>query len=64
VPYLQSPIYDAVLLRKFLLRFILLKNSNYTEFGWGFTRAPQELTDELRAAIFEGLPNARLEGMF
>jgi hypothetical protein len=59
-----TPIYDAVLLRKFLLHFLLLKNSNYTEFGWGLTHAPQELTEELRAAIFEGLPNARLEGMF
>lgn len=61
MPFLQ---YDSVLLRKFLLHFLLLKNSNYTEFGWGLTQARQELTDELRAAIFEGLPNARLEGMF
>lgn len=25
-------------------------------------KAPESLTDELRSAIFEGLPNARLEG--
>lgn len=35
---------------------------NYTEYGWGLTRAPEELTDEIRAAIYEGLPNVRLEG--
>lgn len=35
---------------------------NFTEFGWGLTHAPQDLTDEIRAAIYEGLPNARPEG--
>ena len=35
---------------------------NYTEFGWGLTRAPEELTNEIRQAIYEGLPNKRTEG--
>jgi hypothetical protein len=34
---------------------------NYTEYGWGLTHAPKELTEDLRQAIFEGLPHARLE---
>eukprot|EP00980_Cylindrotheca_fusiformis_P011788 scaffold2816_cov121-Cylindrotheca_fusiformis.AAC.4 len=37
-------------------------HSNHTEFGWGLTQAPEALTDELRTAIQEGLPRARLEG--
>lgn len=36
--------------------------NNYTEYGWGLTRAPEELTDDIRSAIYQGLPNARLEG--
>jgi hypothetical protein len=35
---------------------------NMTQFGWGLTQAPQNLTDDLRTAIYEGLPHARLEG--
>jgi hypothetical protein len=35
---------------------------NYTELGWGLTRAPEDLTEELRQAIFDGLPTARPEG--
>ena len=35
---------------------------NYTEFGWGLTRAPEDLTNDIRQAIFEGLPDARPEG--
>jgi len=35
---------------------------NYTEFGWGLTRAPEDLTEEIREAIFEGLDTARPEG--
>lgn len=35
---------------------------NYTEFGWGLTHAPEELTNEIRKAIFDGLPTARKEG--
>ena len=35
---------------------------NFTEFGWGLTRAPDELTEEIRQAIYEGLPRARSEG--
>eukprot|EP00934_Nitzschia_sp_Nitz4_P003611 Nitzschia sp. Nitz4//scaffold207_size38617//7119//8217//NITZ4_007672-RA/size38617-augustus-gene-0.9-mRNA-1//1//CDS//3329541596//3601//frame0 len=35
---------------------------NYTEFGWGLTQAPKQLTEDVRQAIYEGLPNARLEG--
>lgn len=35
---------------------------NFTEFGWGLTHAPKKLTEDLRAAIFQGLPNAGLEG--
>ncbi len=35
---------------------------NYTEFGWALTRAPQELTDDIRKGIFQGLPGARPEG--
>ena len=38
-----------------------LTTQNYTEFGWGLTQAPQELTEEIRAAIYEGLPRARSE---
>lgn len=35
---------------------------NYTEFGWGLTHAPDELTETLRQAIHDGLPTARTEG--
>jgi len=35
---------------------------NFTENGWGLTRAPQELVNELRQAIKDGLPNAGQEG--
>lgn len=35
---------------------------NYTEFGWGLTHAPEQLTQELRTAIYKGLPTARTEG--
>lgn len=35
---------------------------NHTEYGWGLTHAPEELTATLQQAIYEGLPNAREEG--
>jgi hypothetical protein len=35
---------------------------NFTEYGWGLTQAPQELTNEVRHALYEGLPDARSEG--
>jgi len=35
---------------------------NYTEFGWGLTQAPAQLTADLRQAIYDGLPTARSEG--
>ena len=35
---------------------------NFTENGWGLTRAPQKLVDDLRQAIKDGLPKAELEG--
>jgi hypothetical protein len=35
---------------------------NHTEFGWGLTQAPASLTEDLRQAIFDGLPEARSEG--
>lgn len=35
---------------------------NHTEFGWGLTHAPEELTQVMQQAIYEGLPNARSEG--
>ena len=35
---------------------------NYTEFGWGLTRGPEQLTHDIREAIFEGLPTAVPEG--
>ena len=35
---------------------------NYTEFGWGLTHAPEELTQTIQQAIREGLPTARSEG--
>jgi hypothetical protein len=38
-----------------------LTTPNFTEFGWGLTRAPQDLIDDVRQAIYKGLPNARLE---
>jgi hypothetical protein len=38
-----------------------LTTPNFTEYGWGLTHAPEALTEELRAAIYEGLPNARPE---
>lgn len=34
---------------------------NYTQYGWGLTKAPQALTDEIRQAIYDGLPNANYE---
>jgi hypothetical protein len=36
--------------------------NNFTEYGWGLTHAPEELTEEIRKEIYEGLPNARPEG--
>lgn len=38
-----------------------LTTPNFTEYGWGLTHAPEELTEELRAAIYEGLPTAKPE---
>jgi hypothetical protein len=35
---------------------------NFTEFGWGLTQAPASLTQDIRQAIFDGLPTARSEG--
>ena len=35
---------------------------NYTEFGWGLTHAPEQLTADIQQAIREGLPTARSEG--
>ncbi|KAG7349311.1 hypothetical protein IV203_011908 [Nitzschia inconspicua] len=35
---------------------------NFTEYGWGLSQAPQSLTDDLRQAVFDGLPAAREEG--
>jgi hypothetical protein len=35
---------------------------NFTEFGWGLTHAPDDLTQELQIAIGKGLPKAREEG--
>jgi hypothetical protein len=32
-----------------------------TEYGLGLTHAPAALTEELREAIYQGLPKARLE---
>lgn len=34
---------------------------NFTENGWGLTRAPEELVEALRKGIRDGLPNARKE---
>jgi hypothetical protein len=34
---------------------------NFTEFGWGLSRAPHSLTEELRQAVLDGLPTAREE---
>eukprot|EP00594_Rhizosolenia_setigera_P008664 CAMPEP_0178967856 /NCGR_PEP_ID=MMETSP0789-20121207/17869_1 /TAXON_ID=3005 /ORGANISM="Rhizosolenia setigera, Strain CCMP 1694" /LENGTH=391 /DNA_ID=CAMNT_0020653597 /DNA_START=72 /DNA_END=1247 /DNA_ORIENTATION=+ len=34
----------------------------FTEFGFAVTRAPKALVEDLREAVMEGLPNARLEG--
>jgi hypothetical protein len=34
---------------------------NFTEFGWGLTQAHHSLTEDLRQAIFDGLPTAREE---
>lgn len=39
-----------------------LTTPNFTEYGWGLTHAPAALTEELREAIHQGLPTARLEG--
>lgn len=38
-----------------------ITSPRFTESGWGLTRAPQTLVDDLRTAIREGLPNARPE---
>jgi hypothetical protein len=38
-----------------------LTTPNFTEYGWGLTHAPEDLTEELREAIYKGLPKARLE---
>ena len=38
-----------------------LTTPNFTEFGWGLTHAPQELTSEVRQAVYDGLPKAQLE---
>jgi hypothetical protein len=35
---------------------------NHTEFGWGLTHAAEDLTEDIRQAIYEGLPTARPEG--
>jgi hypothetical protein len=37
--------------------------ANFSEFGWGLTKAPQSLTDDLRKAIYDGLPDAHPEGV-
>ena len=34
---------------------------NFTETGWGLTRAPENLTELLRKEVREGIPTARLE---
>jgi hypothetical protein len=39
-----------------------LTTPNFTEFGWGLTQGPPALTEELRTAVYEGLPNVRSEG--
>ena len=36
---------------------------NFTEFGWGLTQAPDLLTMDIRQEIYDGLPNARSEGV-
>lgn len=36
---------------------------NFTEFGWGLTQAPDLLTMDIRQEIYDGLPNARTEGL-
>jgi len=38
-----------------------IASPTFTESGWGLTRAPQDLVDDLRVAIREGLPTARPE---
>lgn len=35
---------------------------NYTEFGWGLTQGPAQLTEDIREAIYDGLPDAESEG--
>lgn len=35
---------------------------NFTEYGWGLTQAPDLLTMDIRQAIYDELPHARLEG--
>ena len=34
---------------------------NFTENGWGLTRAPADLIKELKTSLHEGLPDAALE---
>lgn len=34
---------------------------NFTEFGWGMTRAPPDLVEELKKRLHDGLPTARNE---
>ncbi|CAJ1957016.1 unnamed protein product [Cylindrotheca closterium] len=35
---------------------------NFTEFGWGLTHGPEQLTLELVDAVYKGIPTARGEG--
>lgn len=34
---------------------------NFTEHGWGLTRAPQDIVDKLKASLHNGLPTAKEE---
>jgi len=36
---------------------------NFTEYGWGLTKAPQELVDELRNQLHKGLSTAKEESL-
>mmetsp|Transcript_114211 Transcript_114211/g.170851 ORF Transcript_114211/g.170851 Transcript_114211/m.170851 type:complete len:348 (+) Transcript_114211:160-1203(+) len=38
-----------------------LTMQNFTEYGWGLTQGPPELTAALREGIFEGFPNKEIE---